>query len=96
MPRPSPREEQYLKPPSEPTDELEESGESKQELFSEDEPSPEIPEQSESSGQKSSEEQLLAKLEHNLEIEEFHFKSESSPEEEEPECPTAQYLNNSQ
>jgi hypothetical protein len=93
MPRPLPREEQYLEPPSETTEELKESGESKEESSSEDDLLPDIPEQSQSQGQEPLEKELLKDSEHNLEIEEFHVRSESGSEDEQ-EPSTAQYLDN--
>jgi hypothetical protein len=82
MPKPSPREEQHLEPLSETTEESEESRESSEESSSEDKPLSDIPEQSLYPGRESSEEELLEYSEHNLEIKGFHFKSESSSEEE--------------
>jgi hypothetical protein len=93
MPRLLPREKHHLEPPSETTEEPEESGESKEESSSEDELLPDIPEQSQSPGQEPLEEKPLEDQEHNLEIKEFHFKSESSSEDEQ-EPTTAQDLDN--
>jgi hypothetical protein len=49
-PRPSPREEQLLQPPSETTEEIEKCGRSEEELYSENKLLPDIPEQSQPPG----------------------------------------------
>jgi hypothetical protein len=86
IPKPLPREEQHLKPPSDLIEESEESGESEEEeSFSEDKLPADSPKQSQFQGQESSEEEQLVNPEHYLKIKKLHFKSDSSsPEELEP------------
>jgi hypothetical protein len=93
MPRPWPREEQHLEPPSETIKKLEESGKSEGESSSEEELLPAIPQHRQTLGQEAVGEEPLKDPEHNLEIEEFHFKSESSSEDER-EPSTVQHLDN--
>jgi hypothetical protein len=94
IPRPLPRGEQHLKQPSELIEEAEKS-EEYEESSSEDEPPPDIPQQSQSPEQEFPEEEPPVNPEHQLQIEEFYLKSESSSKEEQ-EPSTAQHLNKSQ
>jgi hypothetical protein len=83
MPKPSPREGQHLESPTKLTDELGRGG-GKFEIK-------DFSEQSQSPEPELLEEEPLVNQEHNLEIKEFYFKSESSLEEE-PDSSTSEHL----